>query len=357
MAVSPKDLIRRAEALRDGRRDQRAYWFFAGVGRPPAPTSPDGPDPYGNPDSDPEWLRIDWREHLRSVEIEGARVNYVEVGEGPAIVFVHGLAGCWQNWLENIPHFARSHRVLALDLPGFGTSPVPPWEISIPRYAELLNGFCRLLDVHSCVLVGNSMGGFISAEVSISEPDWVQKVVLVSAAGITHARMRKEPAEMAARMAAASAPLAFRFRESSLRRPRLRRAAFSGVFHAPHRLRPELLWEQHNGASNAPGFLPAVRALTGYDFTAELERVRDPTLIVWGRNDRIVSARDAHGYARHLANSRVVIFDRCGHCPQLERPVRFNRLVEQFLQEHGRELGEAEDRPTTREATEAETVE
>jgi pimeloyl-ACP methyl ester carboxylesterase len=355
MAVSPRDLIRHAEALREGRRDRPAYWFFARGAPAPAPTPSDGPDPYGNPDPDPEWLRIDWREHLRSVEIDGARVDYVEVGEGPTVVFVHGLAGCWQNWLENIPHFARTHRVLALDLPGFGTSPMPPWEITIPRYARLLDEFCRLLNVRSCALVGNSMGGFISAEASIAEPDWVEKVVLVSAAGITHARMRKEPAEMAARMAAASAPLAFRFRESSLRRPKLRRAAFSGVFHAPHRLRPELLWEQHNGASDAPGFIPAVRALVGYDFTEELERVADPTLIVWGRNDRIVSARDAHGFARHLANSRVVIFDRCGHCPQLERPVRFNRLLGQFLRGEGGEV-RAADRPRTRQAPEAETV-
>jgi hypothetical protein len=60
------------------------------------------PDGYG-PDGRSEWLDIDWRAHLRSCSIEGTRVNYVEMGEGPPLVFVHGLAGCWQNWLENIP--------------------------------------------------------------------------------------------------------------------------------------------------------------------------------------------------------------------------------------------------------------
>src|SRR5919109_175916 len=296
MPVSAKELLRQAEALRNGdrRRRRQAYWFFAGLGRRPEPTPPAGPDRYGDPD--PEWLGIDWREHLRSVEIDGARVNYVEMGDGPALVLVHGLSGCWQNWLEQIPYFARNHRVIALDLPGFGRSPMPPWEISIPRYGELLDGFCRTLNVHSSTLVGNSMGGFISAEAAIAQPDWVEKLILVSAAGITHARMRKEPAEMAARMAAAAAPLALRFQAGSLSRPRLRRAAFRGVFHAPDLMRPELLWEQYHGAMGAPGFLPAVQALVGYDFTDRLENVEIPTLIVWGRNDRIVPPADAQGY-------------------------------------------------------------
>jgi pimeloyl-ACP methyl ester carboxylesterase len=344
------------EAFRNGRGDgnRASYWFFAGPGKRPDPTPAAGPDPYGNPEA--EWMEIDWSEHLRSAEIGGTPVNYVEMGEGPPIVFVHGLSGCWQNWLEQIPHFARTNRVLALDLPGFGRSPMPPWEISIPEYGRLLDDFCRQFNVHSSTLVGNSMGGFVAAEASIAQPDWVEKLVLVSAAGITHARMRKEPAEMAARMAAAMAPLAFRFQEGSLRRARLRWGAFRGVFHAPHRMRPELLWEQYHGAMGAPAMVDAVRSLVGYDFTDRLESVEDPTLIVWGRNDRIVPPRDADGYARHLRNSRVVVFDRCGHCPQLERPQRFNRLLEDFLRGEGPELARARDASETGRAPEAETV-
>ncbi|MDQ2939344.1 MAG: alpha/beta fold hydrolase, partial [Actinomycetota bacterium] len=55
-------------------------------------------------------------------------VNYVEVGDGPPVVLLHGLGGCWENWLENIPQLARSRRVIAPDLPGFGDSPMPGWE-------------------------------------------------------------------------------------------------------------------------------------------------------------------------------------------------------------------------------------
>ena len=79
------------------------------------------------------------------------------------------------------------HRAIALDLPGFGARPMPDWEISIPRYGALLEDFCAALDVGACTLVGNSMGGFVAAEVAVQEPEWVERLVLVSAAGISHA--------------------------------------------------------------------------------------------------------------------------------------------------------------------------
>jgi pimeloyl-ACP methyl ester carboxylesterase len=321
--------LRRDRAAHDGRR--QALWPFAGWRRPPAATpATDGPDPYGNPD--PEWMRIDWREHLKQIEVADTRVNYCEMGEGGTpIVFVHGLAGCWQNWLENIPHFARHHRVIALDLPGFGASPMPPREISIANYGKLLDAFCRELNVHACALVGNSMGGFIAAEAAIAQPEWVDRLVLVSAAGISSARVRREPAEAMARMLAATAPLAFRLREVGMRRWRLRYAMFRNIFHWPHRLRPELLWEFSHGAMDAPAFLPALGTLIGYDFHDRLERVLVPTLILWGRDDRVIPSADALEYERHLSDSRLVVFDRTGHVPMAERPVRFNRLLDEFL--------------------------
>jgi pimeloyl-ACP methyl ester carboxylesterase len=297
----------------------------------PDPTPAEGPDPYGNPD--PEWLEIDWREHLRQVEIDGTRVNYVELGSGPrmAIVFVHGLSGSWQNWLENIPHFARERRVLALDLPGFGHSPMPEWEISIESYGRLLHRFCDALAVGDCAVIGNSMGGFISAEAASARPDRFEKLVLVSAAGVSSVRLRRQPAETVARMATAAAPLLLKLQERGLRRPRVRWATFKGLFQHPEALRRELLLETFQNGAGRPGFLPAVEGLLGYDILDQLAEVDVPTLIVWGRNDRVVPPQDAAGFAQRLNNSRTVIFDDTGHLPQLERPTRFNRVLETFL--------------------------
>lgn len=294
-------------------------------------TPADGPDPYGNPDPDPAWMGIDWRQHLGTVEVGGATINYAEIGEGPPIVFVHGLGGCWQNWLENMPRMAElGHRAIALDLPGFGSSPMPPWEISIPGYGKLLGDFCERLDVGPCTLVGNSMGGFVAAEVAVGEPEWVDRLMLVSAAGISHAKMRREPVVTGARMSIAANPLLLRIDFPSMRRPRLRKLAFSGVMRHPEEIRRELLVEFLVPAFGAPGFVPAVAALTGYDLLDRLPRTRVPTLLVWGRDDLVVPASDAAGFVERIPDVRLEVFDDCGHVPMAERPVRFNRLLEQF---------------------------
>ena len=90
-------------------------------------------DDYGQTDG-PDWRLVDWAAHLRQTTVGGVALNYVDLGRQgpePPIVFVHGLSGQWQNWLENLPRFAQSRRVVALDLPGFGRSEMPAGEISI----------------------------------------------------------------------------------------------------------------------------------------------------------------------------------------------------------------------------------
>ncbi len=276
-----------AERASDLQRELRGtVGYLNPLVAPPPATPADGPDPYGNPD--PEWLKIDWSERLRMTDVVGAETNYVELGEGPPILLVHGLGGSWQNWLENIPHLAQRHRVIALDLPGFGSSPMPPWEISIASYGRFLRDFCEKLGLDPCPLIGSSMGGFIGTELAINEPDRVERLVLVSAAGITWARARSEPAKVVGRVGRAAAPLAFRYRMEGLRRSRLRHLAYRGMVDDPRSLRQELLWEITAPALRSPGFYDAITTLFGYDIRDRLTEIEVPTLIVWGRNDRVV---------------------------------------------------------------------
>jgi len=304
------------------------------------PTPSDGPDPYGDPD--PEWLHIDWREHRRTVSVGGTAVNCVEIGTGPAIVFVHGLGGCWQNWLENLPAMAaRGHRAIAFDLPGFGSSPMPGGPISIPRYGELVGELCAELEVDSCTLVGNSMGGFIAAEAAVGEPAWLERLVLVSSAGISHATMRRAPVIASARLSLLTNPLLRRLGVGAMRRPGFRDLAFGKIMRHPDALPRELLVEFATPIGS-PGFVPAVAALTGYDLLDRLGRVRVPTLVVWGRDDLVVPARDAAGFLDRIPDSRLVVFADCGHVPMAERPTRFNRLLAGFCERRAGRPPEAE---------------
>jgi len=300
--------------------------------RPENGKAPLFPADYGNPN--PEWLKIDWRQHLHQVDLPGAEeVNYVEIGEGEPILFVHGIAGCWRNWLENLPYFGREYRAIALDLPGFGDSPMPSWPISMGAYGRLVHDFCERLGIDRvAALIGNSMGGFISTEAVIEEPERFDRLVLISAAGISFAEWEGRSLDAAARIFKAAIPMLSGERRSYWVRPRGRQIAFGRIFRSPSKLRPELLAEQVRPGLQAPGFSDALAAIWGYDTRARLPEIEIPTMVVWGLNDQIVPVEAALGYHRLIPKSRLEIFERTGHLPQLERPARFNPLLEEFIE-------------------------
>jgi pimeloyl-ACP methyl ester carboxylesterase len=278
------------------------------------------------------WMDVDWRAHQRWLKVRGRRANVIEVGTGPPLLFVHGLSGCWQNWLENIPHFARTHRVIAADLPGFGASEMPREEISIPGYARFLEEVCDQLSIDAAAVVGNSMGGYVAAELAIASPQRVERLMLVSAAGITAEHLHRDSVMTGARVVGAVATRAAAQHEWFSRRPGLRRVALSFVVHHPERLSAPLAHELMQG-SGKPGFLPALEALMHHRISERLPQIACPTFIVWGERDRVIPVRDANRFAELISNARVEILPDTGHVPMLERPERFNALLEQFLAE------------------------
>jgi pimeloyl-ACP methyl ester carboxylesterase len=286
-------------------------------------------DDYGNPD--PDWLKIDWRPHLRQVALPGGPVNYVEIGEGPPVVFVHGISGSWQNWLENLPHLGRAHRAIALDLPGFGSSPMPSWTIDMFAYGRLLHDFCEKLGVRDAALVGNSMGGLVAAEAVLSEPSRFNRLVLVSAAGFINTwlpHQRGKATSQAWNTFGAHVGALARFTVTH----RLARwLNFRFAIRYPSRLREELLWEQVNSGVPCPGFADALSAVIEYDARDRLEEIEIPVMIVWGTDDWVIPSVAAHSYQRRIPHAQLEIFEHTGHVPQLERPARFNRVLGEFL--------------------------
>ena len=154
-----------------------------------SPSQPDVRRPYDGPQGRSPWLDVDWRSHQHWTIINDTPINVIELDDSapthPPLVFVHGLSGSWPNWLEQLPVFAASHRVIALDLPGFGRSPMPTEPISISGYARMLDALLGELGVDAAAVVGNSMGGFVAAELAIAFPQRVERLVLVSPAGLS----------------------------------------------------------------------------------------------------------------------------------------------------------------------------
>src|SRR4051794_31931888 len=312
---------------------------------PPAAALPTDPGPYG-PTGRSAWMDVDWRAHRRFVEVAGRGVNVVEMGEGdPPIVFVHGLAGWWQTWLANPPHFAAAgHRVVAFDLPGFGASELPAGKVSIAGYGRLVDTLLDGLGVGPAVLVGNSMGGFIAAEVAIQFPQRVEQLVLVSAAGLTIEYQRDERIlgllRFGRRMLMAWGGFIGARSEAVARRPRARALLLRLVVAHPDRLPAPLIAEQVRDADN-PGFVDALDALTDYPIRSRLGEIDCPVLIVWGAEDRLVPVRDADEFERLIPDARKVVWPDTGHTAMLERPLAFNRLVEAFVDGARDVLGDA----------------
>jgi pimeloyl-ACP methyl ester carboxylesterase len=177
------------------------------------------------------------------------------------------------------------------------------------------------------------MGGFIAAEVALSHPSRIDKLALVAAAGLsTVPNAELALVKRLARTFHLGTARVIARRETMVRRRRLRRMLLYGVVRYPELLQPELVFEIASGGGK-PGFLDAFRAVLDYDFSDRVAEIARPTLIVWGRNDRIVPVGGAYRYEQLIPDSRRVVFEETGHVPMIERPALFNQLLEGFLQE------------------------
>jgi pimeloyl-ACP methyl ester carboxylesterase len=305
-----------------------------------APTTPgrarDAGEDYGA-SAEPGWRSIDWADHLGQVEVDGTPINYVDIGEGELepIVFVHGLGGQWQNWLENIPRAALERRVIALDLPGFGVTSMPSDRITIPGYGRCVDAVCDKLSLGRVDMVGNSMGGYIAAEVAIQFPERIDQLILVSAAGITSADIARRPIFTMGRIATAVVSYGAARHRQIASRPKSRHMALALVARYPSRLKPDFAYEGFFKGAGKPGFDDALRACLEYDFRDRLPEIRQPTLIVWGEKDSIIPVTDANEFERLIPDSRKVVMTDTGHIPMAERPATFNDLMMEFLAETG----------------------
>ncbi len=314
-----------------GRAQQALATVYPSKARPAAPWEAHrAPPDYGVP-AVPDWREVDWPPLLRRARLSAGEMTYVDLGEGdgPPIVFVHGLGGSWQNWLENLPRAAQDRRAIAVDLPGFGTSPMPTEEISVPLYARLVKELLDQLGIEWAVLVGNSMGGFVAAELCIRYQR-VERLVLAAACGISTRSLRRRPTLTIFGVGGLISAATLARSRDVVARPRLRHPVLSTVIRHPSRMRPDVLFQIMPG-SNRPGFMPSLESLLAYDFTDRLGEIGCPTLLVWGREDILVPVADADEFERLIPDARKVVFDETGHMPQLERPGEFNDRLMSFV--------------------------
>lgn len=265
--------------------------------------------------------------------LEGdCRIHYHEAGSGPALVLLHGsgpgVSG-WSNFRGNFPAFASEFRTVVMDMPGFGKSERPEFDRAYPKVAA--DAVARLMDalgIEKAHLLGNSMGGYVALEFALAYPDRVDRLVLMGPGGLAVNVLGPEQSEGARRLG-----------DFMMAPSKKAMEAWVDTMVANKSVVDDQLIEERLANAMAPGALESAMAIFAslgqhpdpVPMYARLKGIKAPTLVTWGRDDRMLPVEGALMGFRQLPNAELHIFSRCGHWAQVERKEEFERLVSEFL--------------------------
>lgn len=267
------------------------------------------------------------------VEFDGLRVHYNELGEGPALIFIHGGgpgSSGLSNFSRNMEAFADRYRVIAIDLPGYGRSTKlritePLWGY----YAKVMAGFIDALGLGKAHLVGNSLGGATALKTALDFPEKVDRLVLMGPGG-GYSLFEKSPSDGIRSLVTfymPPGPSIGRLREF-----------LNYLVYDPSSVSDAVLQERLDRAMDpeTAEFMP-LRAGPNMAPITDLWRERldtlpHETLIIWGREDRVNPMDQGLILMRQIPKARFLVLPQCGHWAQWEKAEEFNRLVAGFLE-------------------------
>ena len=251
------------------------------------------------------------------------------------VILIHGLGASAEIWMHNVFALAVQHTVYVLDLAGFGRSEKPAAAFIPPDYAHFIDGFMRALNIEQASLVGQSLGGGIALLYALQFPQKINKLVLVNCAGfgkeiIWTLRFMSLPGigELLSFPTRIGVSIFFKL---AVRNQALITEDFIDVYYR--------LFRQ----PGSPQFLlRVIRMLVDINGAKEevlspvmenLHRIKNPTLIIWGEDDRVFPLTHATYGKEKIPASQLYVMKQCGHIPNFERSAEFNRVVLDFLAE------------------------
>ena len=263
-------------------------------------------------------------------------LHYHEAGDGPPFVLLHGsgpgVSG-WSNFRGNLPVLAETFRTVVPDMPGFGLSPLPEIDRAYPRVAA--DAVCELLDqlgIERAAVLGNSMGGYVAAELALAHPDRVDRLVLMGPGGLAANAFGPDPSEGARRL--------FDFMKSPSREAM---EAWVDTMVANKAVVDDQLIDERLANAMKPGAMESTMAIFGslarfpeeVPLWARASHITTPTLMTWGRDDRMLPFEGGLFAFRQMPNVELHVFSGCGHWAQVERKDDFERIVTEFLTRPG----------------------
>ena len=275
--------------------------------------------------------------HDRRITVDGVETQYLEAGAGPLLLLLHGHEQSATSWRWVIPALARTHRVLALSLPGHGESgPAADGHAPGADLAPFVAAFLVAVGAEAPLdLVGHSAGGAIALRLTLADPACIRTLTLVDSAGLgreVHPLLALDTLPVIGELAV----MLSRMPGGDLARTTMSAAM---LFAQPWRIPDEFLTEQH-ALARRPGQLEASTAMARAMFgpygqrqilLSRLPALTTPTLIVWGDRDYLLPVQQAHAAVKSLPHGQLSVFPDCGHLPHVEHPVRFAAVLGTWL--------------------------
>lgn len=270
----------------------------------------------------------------RFLELPVARVHLRDEGvrdDPTPLLLLHGTSASLHTWDGWAADLARDHRVIRVDMPGFGlTGPAADGDYTMQAYVRFVVAVLDALAVRQAILAGNSLGGAVAWETAVAHPERVAKLVLVDAGGYPPA--------------STSVPIGFRIARIPALAPVMQRvlprsmieSSVRNVYGDPSKVTPELVdryYELTRRAGNRAALGERFKQSPVADRAQAIRTITQPTLVLWGSEDHLILPENAKRFGRDVPNSHVEIFDGLGHVPQEEAPERTVAAVRHFL--HG----------------------
>jgi len=261
--------------------------------------------------------------------IDSIKVACIDKGQGEPILFIHGVGSDLSQWDRNYPDLIKNHRVLGIDLPGFGKSDKPRIDYTLDFYSTVIETLLTRQEIEKVTLVGHSFGGHLATYFSLHHKERVKNLIIVDAAGIQEFTQQQKQfilTQYDIQKLSNPNPNEIRFGlqmgfvkwEDTYEKTVRERIALSKS--------PE--YKDYAFAVNK-----CVIAMLDKNVKKELPHLKVPTLIVWGANDALVPISVAQEAHELIEGSELAIIPECGHFPMIEKSEEFNRIIDTFLGE------------------------
>jgi pimeloyl-ACP methyl ester carboxylesterase len=253
--------------------------------------------------------------------VYGAKIHYLEAGSGPTVILLHGLGGDSSNWAMTVGPLAEKYRVIVPDQIGFGRSDKPFINYRVGTLVDFLGGFYKALNIERASLVGNSLGGWTAAAFALAHPEKVERLVLVAAAGFA--------------LADDVDPRAVNGLNPSTREAI--RQVMSLVFYNKQLYTSDaavdLMFARKMAAGDGYTIQRFIESIIRREDSLDnrLSAIKHPTLIVWGREDGLTPLSLGERFKREIRGSELLVIEKCGHVPQIEKAAEFNAALLKFL--------------------------